>query len=228
MNFDCIENLFYINKNYSKIKNILQNDNTLKSCLFRAKIALYEKNLNLAYLEFEKAQCDYGKAYAKILNNELEVAENILLSNHEDYSFSVWLLILANILQEKDPLFIPTYLQIRNFYEQDLEMFFFFEKYEFIQKLLYHCKYFENSNKEIFKYNGRILLQHGFLKESKKFLEKSLDICFKDPETHFILGELHLKNNDLQKAKKYFIKAIEVNNGYFPALKEIEKLAYVN
>ena len=55
-------------------------------------------------------------------------------------------------------------------------------------------------------------------------LLKSLGICYKDPETHFILGEIYEKEGNIEQAKNYFKKAIEANGEYAPATRKLNLL----
>ena len=188
-----------------------------------AKSALREKKLHDAYNGFKSAVCLYGCAYCKLLNGELNEAKNLLESLENSSSFVNWLLILIEIIEgKKDKM--PTYFQIRNFYEQDVEMLFFYERYDFISKIFQKTSYLANFNMEVYKYNARLLLNQGYLADSEILIKKSLDICFKDPETHYMYGELLLKRNDIEKAKQEFQKAIRVNGTYYPSLIKLKEL----
>ncbi len=201
-------------KYYSGTKEF--SDSDIRSFSMLGKINLWNGNLKEAYDYFNKIQSIFGCAYCKFLNCETGEAK-ILLNLVKDSSSAVnWLLFLISIIEDNISE-NPTYFQIRNFYEQDLEMIFRYKKIEYAQKIIVSNPYLENFNKEIYKYSARVLYNNNYLTEAEKLLKKSLDIFFNDPETHFMLGEIYLKNKEILKAKSEYKKAVEVTGEYFPA-----------
>ena len=96
MNKSEITELFYKEKNYSKIKELLNNCNDSWSFNMLAKVALYEKDLLKAYEYFNKANNFEGCAYCKFLDNNLTDA-SILLTLIKNYSaYSKWLLCIRS------------------------------------------------------------------------------------------------------------------------------------
>ena len=67
-------------------------------------------------------------------------------------------------------------------------------------------------------------MNNNKIKEAKQYLKKSLDIFYKDPETHYMLGELYEKEGDFNLAKKAYKLANVVNNGYYPAVNKLKKI----
>ena len=216
MNKNEIIEIFYKDKNYSKIKELLKNYSESWSFNILGKIALYETNPDLAFEYFNKSENVYGCAYCKFLTGEIEEAK-ILARLVKDLSpTSNWLLCITNLLCDNYSEY-PTYFQIRNFYEQDLEMLFLYKQYGIINKLVNLNGYFETFNREIYKYSARVLGNNRHYKEAKQLLKKSLEIYYKDPETHFMIGEIEEKENNKEKAIASYNKAIEVNREYAPA-----------
>jgi len=219
-----IKELFYKNKNYSKIKELLKNSNDSWSFNILGKIALDEQNEKLALEYFEKANNIYACAYCKFLSGELEEAKILLLLIQDNSSARNWLLSIIGLLLNEF-LIEPTYFEIRNYYEQDLEMLFKFKQKEFIEKIIKKNSFLENYNKEIYKYSARVLLNNNYLEQSKLLLKKSLDIFYNDPETHFLLGEINEKENNTYMAETHYKKAIEVAGEYEPAKQKINHLS---
>lgn len=223
MNKKEIEELFYIKKDYSKIKEILKNPLNAWSFNMLAKIALQENELQKAQDYFNKANNVYGCAYCEFLKGNIKEAKAILLIEKESSIASDWLNYLCSALQNDFSIY-TSYFQIRNFYEQDLEMLFKYDKKDIINKILQLNTVLEQYNGEIHKFNGRVLKNHGYLDFAHECLLKSVDICYKDPETHYLLGELYEQKGDIQHAKKEYQKAIDVNNGYFPAFNKLQNM----
>ena len=213
---EFINNLLYIKKDYSKISCLLKDRTDIRSYVILGKIELYSGNIDEAENFFTKAGYKTGIAYCKFLKGEFAEGYKILSDIKEQSSFCHWLICIIEIFLNKKEN-IPTYFQIRNYYEQDIEMLFLYKRDKEIGNILNFSQYISNFNMEIFKYNGRIMLNHGFNEIAERFLKKSLDVCYNDPETHYLLGELYIKTNRIQLAKESFNKCIKVNNGYYPA-----------
>lgn len=180
------------------------------------KIELWNGNVDEAYYNFNKAQSIFGCAYCKFLKEELKEAK-ILLNLIKNSSPAVnWLICLIEIVEE-DLQETPSYFQIRNFYEQDLNMLFEYKKEKFVKNIINQLPLLEYYNREIYKYTARVMKNYNYTDWAIKFLKKSLDICYKDPETHYLLGEIYLKQNDIEKAKKFFTNANEATGCYLPA-----------
>ncbi len=224
MNEAELYKLFYIDKNYSEIKELLKNNSDFRSFNMLGKIQLWTGNIKEAYKYFNKAGNIYGCCYCKFINKELDEAK--VLSNliKESSSTAIWLACLINIVQDKEPDIVPSYFQIRNFYEQDLEMLFLYKNNEYISKIIRKNQYFEYFNREIYKYSARVLMNHDITGIAEELLKKSLDIFFRDPETHYMLGEIYMAKGEKQKAKSSFILSNEVNGNYYPAIKKLKDL----
>ena len=220
MNKREVEELFYIKKDYSKIKEMLKNPLNAWSFNILAKIALQEKEIKKAQELFNKANNIFGCAYCEFLKGNLNEVKALLLIEKEPSIASNWLKYICSVLQN-DFTFVPTYFEIRNFYEQDLEMLFKYNQKDIINRILHLSSVLEKYNGEIHKFNGRVLKNNGYINVAEECLLKSVDICYKDPETHYLLGELYEIKGDLQRAKEEYQKSVDVNNGYYPAYKKL-------
>ncbi len=218
-----IEKLFYLEKNYSRIKELLKDSSESWSFNILGKIFLLEGDCINAYNYFMKSNFQYGCGYCKFLQGELEEAENIFQKTDNDSSASRWIMILIQIITDNITK-SPTYFQIRNYFEQDMEMLFLYNCYDYIKKVVNKIQYLENYNREIYKYTARVLLNHNCIDIAEKLLKKSLDICYKDPETHYMLGDIYLRSNKILKAKLSYNTAIEVNGDYFPAKNKLNRI----
>ena len=192
-----LEELLYIKKDYSEIKELLKFKTDSRSFNMLGQIYLNTTELDKAYEYFKKANNIQNCAYIKFLKGDLETALVLLNNIKDESSFINWLINIINII--KDTESYPTYFQIRNFYEQDLDMLFRNKQ----NNLIYNNKYYE---------------------ESKNHIKKSIEICYKDPESHFLLGEIYIKINKKDEAINEFRKAIEVNEKYLPAEDRLKDL----
>ena len=78
-------------------------------------------------------------------------------------------------------------------------------------------------NAEIYKLAARVLKNNEQYDLAQRFLRKSLDICFNDSETHFLLAEIYIKEGYTEDAKKHLQYATE-GGGYAPAEKLLKSL----
>ncbi len=185
--------------------------------------ALEKGNLEEAYQNFKKAGFTVGEAYCKFLSGETEQAKVILNLIKGSSSFAEWLLSLISIIENKN-FKAPTYFQIRNYYEQDLEMLFKYDRKSYIKKIMENQKYLEKYNKEIYKYSARVLKNNRYNEIAKNMLQKSLDIFYNDPETHYMLGEIYEEENKYKEAISEYKKANEPTGEYIPAKNKLKKL----
>lgn len=224
MNKDKLYRLFYIDKNYSEIKEIENDFSDFRSFNIYAKSALYTGNIHESYIFFNKAQNIYGCAYCKFMMGCITESK-VLLNLVKDSSPAVrWLLFLIEILED-DISEVPTYFQIRNFYEQDLDILFLYNQRKIINTIVEKNSYIECFNREIYKYTARVLFNNNYIDLAEKFLKKSLNVCYNDPETHFLLGELYLIKKDFIKAKQEFSLSNSVTGEYFPAKNKLKDLS---
>ncbi len=188
------------------------------------EIAIQEIEPEKAYEYFNRAENVAGCAYSKFLQGELEEARILSVIVKDSSPIAHWIFSIICTLTDNF-IITPTYFQIRNFYEQDLEMLFKYKQFRIIEELIKRNPFLENHNKEIYKYSARVLFNNGYYEQAKSLLLKSLDICYKDPETHFILGEIYEKENNIESAKSSFQKAIESNGEYSPATRKLNLLS---
>ncbi|MBQ4123913.1 tetratricopeptide repeat protein [bacterium] len=220
-----VYNLLYVEKDYSKIKELLQNSKESWSFNVLAKIHLNEGNIEKAIELYEIANNNQCLGYCHFLIGNEEKSKKILSQIRNYSSFTHWILFLIDLINRERKL-TPTYMQIRNFYEQDIEMLYMQKQYNRIQKIINQNVYLEQFNREVYKFSARVLFNNNFKDEAIKFLKKSLDICYKDPETHYLLGEIYQQKNEKYLAIDEYKKAIAVIGGYLPAEKRLKDLLY--
>lgn len=212
-----------INTYKSGINNSNDNAEEFRIYNIQAKESLEDGDIISSYNLYKKAHSALGCGYCKLLMGEADEAlENLILI--KDSSSAVnWLIELIKFLND-DESSLPTYMQIRNFYEQDLDMLFKYQQNEYVNKILNGIKFFEYFNREVYKYTARVLMNYNLSALAESYVKKSLEIFYNDPETHYILGEIYLKSNKYNRAKEEFEKADGVISGYLPAKEKLCRL----
>ncbi len=208
---------------------ITNNDSDVKkfrSYNIMAKKSLWEGDIISAYNLFQKINSLHGCGYCKLMMGEKEEALNYLILVKDSSSAVNWLIELIKFLN-KDESSSPSFMQIRDFYEQDLDMLFKYQRNEYINQILGGNNFFECYNKEIYKYTARVLLNYNLTALAESYIKKSLDIFYNDPETHFILGEIYMKHNQYEKAKEEYNAANNVINGYLPAQEKLKSFEHI-
>lgn len=160
-------------------------------------------------------------AYLAILNDDLEAAGLIL--KEIDSPRAKWARILVCILNGflKE---LPTYFEIRNFLEIDLDFLLKNEKLEYVEQLLGALEILSAINQEVYKYAARVMYVNKLYSASLKYMEKSKKIYYNDAELHFLFAKYYLRVNDCKEALYYIDECLKLIPDYFPALQLKQKI----
>lgn len=113
----------------------------------------------------------------------------------------------------------PSYFEIRNFYEIDLDFLIKNEKFNYVENLLSALKLLTGINQEVYKYTARVLYENKMYNASLEYMEKAKESFYRDPELHFMLAKFYLNSNQLTEANYYIDECLKVVPSYHPALK---------
>ncbi len=156
-----------------------------------------------------------GHAYLCLLNNELSSAKAIF--SKIDNPRGIWGTILVSILEGYMEIF-PTYFQIRNFLEIDLDFLLKNEKLDYIEQLLGALDIFADINQESYKFAARVMFENNLLSAAFNYMQKSKEIFYNDAELHFMLTRYYLKVHDFEKAYFHINECLQLIPDYYPAL----------
>lgn len=155
-------------------------------------------------------------AYLAILKDDLNTAR--LVFESIDSSRAIWGKALVDILSGYTEKF-PTYFEIRNFFEIDLDFLIKNNKTHYIEQLLSSLKYLSQINQEVYKYTARVMLENKLYNSALEYMEKSKELFYNDPELHFILAKFYASQNNFKQAIFYIDECLKIVPSYFPALK---------
>ena len=172
---------------------------------------------------FSKLNMPVETAYCELFTGHLYNAKKIILQLEKESPAEEWIISFVQMI-EANLINMPSFLQIRNFFEIDLNNLFLCGKKEWIENVINYVPYLSTINAEIYKLAARVLKNNEQEDLAKTFLEKSLDICFNDSETHFLLAEIYIKENNTNMAKKHLNYACE-SGEYSPARKLLRSLS---
>ena len=163
-------------------------------------------------------------AYLAIINKELNTAKTIF--SHIDSPRAKWGIILVSILNGYMENY-PTYFQIRNFFEIDLDFLINNNLIDFVEQCLGALDILSKINQEIYKYTARVMYENKLYKAALQYMEKSKQLYYNDPELHFMLAKYYYELNKISDSYFYINECLKLLPDYYPAKVLKEKLEYL-
>lgn len=111
----------------------------------------------------------------------------------------------------------PSYFEIRNFLEIDLDFLLKNEKIDYVEHFLGALDILVKINQETYKYTARVMFENRLYKAAREYLEKSKNIFYNDPELHFLYAKYYIKMREYDKADFYLDECLNILPDYFPA-----------
>jgi len=160
-------------------------------------------------------------AYFLILNEDLNSAEKIFAKN--DSPRGIWGISLTNILRGYVSKY-PTFFQIRNFMEIDVDFLLKNNKISYVEQFLGSLEFLSTINQETYKFIARVMYENRLLTAALKYMEKSKQIYYQDPELHYMLAKYYLSGRCYEDAEFYINECLKLLPEYYPALILKEKI----
>ena len=214
---------FFVTKDYKKLKNILSESNNPSEKEILARIYLEEKKYSLAASIYEKINMQYEYGRCELLCGNLETAKAVWNDIKEETPALLWgksLLEFINLYV----MHVPTFFQIRAFLEVDFDALLNANLITYCENIANGAHLFAQNNQESYKFIGRVFVNNGYFDLAELFLKRAKDICYLDPEVHFLLAKCFINKNNYIEAKKSLQTSIEKGYGYYPARKLLEKI----
>lgn len=153
--------------------------------------------------------------YLAILDEDLEAAEKIFAGL--DSPRAKWGVILVSILKGYLEIY-PTFFQIRNFLEIDLDFLLKNQKLEYVEQMLGALEIFSTINQESYKFAARVMFENNLLSAACNYMQKSKDVYYNDAELHFMLARYYYRVHDYEAALFYVNECLKLISDYYPAL----------
>lgn len=223
MNRQEILNSFYVQKDYKGLKTKLSFSDKPDELEILAQIYLNELNYKEAEKLFEKLEMKYEQGRCCLLSGELEKTKKLWYSVNEDTPPVLWGHHLLQFI-DRYVTDIPPFFQIRSFLEVDLDALLRAKQYEYCENIINAADIMAQNNTECYKFIGRVFVWHNFIDIAKIYLEKAKNICYADPEVHFLFAKCYLANNNKTKAINSLETCLARADNYFPAKKLLSEI----
>ena len=164
-------------------------------------------------------------AYLAIINKDLESAK--IIFSRTDSPRAKWGKILVSILNGYMKEY-PTYFQIRNFFEIDLDFLINNNLIDYVEQCLGALDVLSKINQEIYKYTARVMYENKLYKAALKYMEKSKQIFYNDPELHFMLAKYYFGINNFSDSYFYITECLKLLPDYYPANTLKEKIEQIS
>ena len=182
-------------------------------------------NLDLKNCEdyFRKNKLYLELGYCELLKGNLENSKK-LFANISNYNPRAhWALRMIQFI-EGYVTFLPTYFEIRNFLELDIDLLLKANKIEWVENIINGDDLFYYVNSESYKFIARVLMYDDYPEIAKIYLDKGINNSYGDPELHIILADYWLYKKDREKAIKTLKNCARILPDYYPAKKKLIEL----
>ena len=216
MNKKELLNLIYTEKDYEKAEIICkQQEEDYKELLARS---LYLQN---KFVEAQKIYHELGKfgeeGYCFFYAGNKNNADKIWFSLNEESSPLIqWAKSFSGYVERKRNR-TPTFFQIRNFYENDLDMLLSNGFDDYAENLIESIQFFEDINPEIYKFTARVLYNHKYYSYADKFLSAAKKYGNEDTELYVIDAKNNIAQKRYYSAVKSLEKSLDISKDYHPA-----------
>ncbi len=153
-------------------------------------------------------------AYLAILNDDLLSAKKVFCSLSSPRAR--WGKALTDILSGYIEEY-PSYFEIRNFLEIDLDFLLKNEKIDYVEQVLGSLNILSEINNETYKYVARVMYENKLYKVSREYLDKSKSLFYKDPELHFMYAKYYMNFGNYKDAEFHIDECIKILPDYYPA-----------
>ena len=160
-------------------------------------------------------------AYLAVLDEDLQIAEKIFLSI--DSPRAIWGRVLLAVFRGYLDKY-PTFFQIRNFLEIDLDFLLKNEKLDYVEQVLGCLEIFADINQETYKFAARVMYVNNLLSASYNYMQKSKEIYYNDAELHFMLAQYYMRVHDYEEAYFAIKECLKFIPEYYPALQIKHKI----
>lgn len=172
---------------------------------------------------FVKNKLTLEEAYWELLHNSPQKAAKLFVKIVDKDIRAHWGSFISHLAQGKVQGY-PSYFELRNFLEIDLNLFMMYYLGEYIENIVKYADWLYTINPEVHKFIGRVFLKNGYEEYGIFFLNRAKDYFFQDPELHYLLAEYYAGKNAVSLANQAILNCLQILPQYYPAIALQKKL----
>ncbi len=168
------------------------------------------------YFEEHKFYTEAGYCY--IVLDELDKAKKMFEKSVGSDIRAHWGLFILQLIKGEISGH-PTYFEVRNFLELDLNIFILYCKSKYIEQIIRYSDFMAFYNPECYKFIARAFWANNLIPAAMFFLGKAKDKFYNDPELHYLLAYIHYyEEHNIDLCKKSLHTCLEILPLYAPAI----------
>ena len=215
--------IIFEKKDYTLAEELCRSNTSDESLKLLARVLFFEHKYERAEVLFKKLKMYAEMGYCKLYRGNKEEADKIWFSLNDVSPLGIWAKAFSGYI-EKKKIYEPTFFQIRNFYESDLDTLMSLKMYKYAENLINSIQYFSDINPEVYKYTARVLFNHGYNELAERFINTGKEIVYDDTELHFIEAQVRLAQNQRYGAIRSLENVLSISPSYFPAKKMLANI----
>lgn len=163
------------------------------------------------------------KGYEELLSDNLQSARNIFAELKDYDPRARWANVLVGLIDGNLHEY-PTYFQIRNFLEIDIDILIKNYKGEYVENIMRYTDFLAQINPEVYKYIGRVFINNDLRPQGSAMFLLAKNYFYKDPELHYLMAETYYNDQDFASANKSLNICLEILPQYLPAMNLLKKI----
>ena len=168
---------------------------------------------------FEENDCALELAYCDFIEDNLQGAKQKFASIQDADLRARWGLFLVNLIDEGKVYQYPSYFEIRNFLELDIQLLISHFKGDYVEKIASYSDFLCKINPETHKFIGRVFIKNDMKPQAIFFLERAKNFFYNDPELHFLFADIHQNDGFYEKSLKSLAECLKIIPEYYPAIR---------
>lgn len=161
--------------------------------------------------------------YFELLSDNIEKAKILFNAIKDSDIRAHWAAFMISMI-EADIREYPSYFELRNFLEIDLNILINYFKGDYVEKIVRYADFLFTINPEVHKFIGRVFYNNGYYEQGMFFLDRAKNYFYHDPELHYLIAYIYYDQNNLEKCKKALDDCIYILPEYYPAVNLLKKI----
>jgi len=173
---------------------------------------------------FTENNCFLELGYCNLINENLKEAKEIFYSIKDNDIRASWAIFMISLIEDNVTEY-PTYFELRNFLEIDLNILISHFKGLYVENIIRYADFMFTINPEVYKFIGRALYENKYEEQALFFLKRAKNYFYNDPELHYLLSYVFYNKREFAKAKRYAQSCLTILPEYFPAKNILNRIS---